>query len=47
MASGDRRTGHERIDHKFNFPQFDYDAPGTLFQREPLFLLMQSDKLHR
>ncbi|KAG9258703.1 EthD domain-containing protein [Emericellopsis atlantica] len=32
MASGDRRTGHERIDHTFNFPQFDYDAPGILFQ---------------
>lgn len=33
MASGDRKTGHERIDYKFEFPLFDYDTP-VKFQRE-------------
>jgi hypothetical protein len=23
----DRSKGHQRIDHKFNFDLFDYDAP--------------------
>lgn len=33
MPSGDRKTGHERIDYKFEFPLFDYDTP-VKFQRE-------------
>lgn len=29
----DRSVGHERIDHTFTFPLFDYDTP-VKFQRK-------------
>lgn len=34
----DRSKGHQRIDHKFNFDLFDYDAPEN-FQRMSSFFL--------
>jgi hypothetical protein len=34
-VSGDRATGHQRIDHKFAFKLFEYDEPDN-FQRKEM-----------